>query len=72
MEPRLTVWPQAKQQGGNTVTPINRKLDSRFTEQDPTHPSFPHSQSLTTGRFNQPLIHIYYRAGIVKTTVTEN
>ena len=25
-------WSQVKQQGGNTVTPINRKLDSKFTE----------------------------------------
>ena len=26
------VWPQVKQQGRNTALPINRKLDSRFTQ----------------------------------------
>ena len=26
------VWPQAKEQGGNTAPPINRKLAERFTE----------------------------------------
>ena len=26
------VWPQGKQQGGNTAPPINKKLDERFTE----------------------------------------
>ena len=30
------VWSQVKQQGGNTALPINRKLDSRFTEPCPT------------------------------------
>ena len=27
-----TVWPQGKQQGGNTAPPINKQLDERFTE----------------------------------------
>ena len=31
------VWPQVKQQGGNTALPINRKLDYRFTEHGPAH-----------------------------------
>ena len=31
------VWPQVKQQGGNTAPPINRKLDERCTEHGPTH-----------------------------------
>ena len=31
------VWPQAKQHGGNTAPPINRKLDLRFTEHGPAH-----------------------------------
>ena len=31
------VWPQVKQQGGNTALPINRKLDKRFTEHGPAH-----------------------------------
>ena len=31
------VWPQVKQQGGNTALPINRKLDERFTEHGPSH-----------------------------------
>ena len=37
-------WPQVEQQGENTAPPINRKLDSRFTEHGPayqTRPSFP-------------------------------
>ena len=29
------VWPQAKQQGGNTTPPFKRKLDERFTEHGP-------------------------------------
>ena len=29
------VWPQVKQQGGNTALPINRKLDQSFTELGP-------------------------------------
>ena len=33
------VWPQVKQQRGNTAPPINRKLDYRFTEHGPTHES---------------------------------
>ena len=31
------VWPQVKQQGGNTAPPINRKLNERFTEHGPAH-----------------------------------
>ena len=31
------VWSQVKQQGGNTTLPIDRKLDSRFTEHGPAH-----------------------------------
>ena len=31
------VWPQVKQQGGNTALPINRKLDERFTEHGTAH-----------------------------------
>ena len=31
------VWPQTKQQGGNTAPPINRKLDYRFIEHGPAH-----------------------------------
>ena len=35
----VTVWPQAKLQGGNTTPPISRKLDLRFTEHCPAHQS---------------------------------
>ena len=31
------VWPQVKQQEQNTASPINRKLDKRFTEHSPAH-----------------------------------
>ena len=31
------VWPQVKQQGGNTAPPINRKLGQRFTEHGLDH-----------------------------------
>ena len=31
------VWSQVKEQGGNRVPPINRKLDKRFTEHSPAH-----------------------------------
>ena len=33
----IIVWAQVKQQGANTVLPINRKLDYRFTEHGPAH-----------------------------------
>ena len=33
----IIVWPQVKQQRGNTAQPINRKLNLRFTEHGPTH-----------------------------------
>ena len=33
------IWPQVKQQGGNTALSINRKLDLRFTECGPAHPN---------------------------------
>ena len=32
-----TVWPQVKQQGGNTAPSVKRILDSRFTEHGPAH-----------------------------------
>ena len=31
------VWPQVKQQRGNTALPFNRKLNKRFTEHGPAH-----------------------------------
>ena len=33
------VWPQVKQQRGNTALPFNRKLDKRFTEHDTAYQS---------------------------------
>ena len=69
------VWPQVKQQGGNTAPPINRKLDERFPEHGPlirTRPSFPFRQSLPSRRFHKPLIPIHQRADKMKTPITEN
>ena len=62
-----------KVMGENTALPINRKLDLRFTlilSMVPpirTRPSFPHSQSLSSGSFLKPLILINQRANRMKT-----
>ena len=66
----------AKQQGGNTAPPINRKnwIKDLLSMAPPirTKPSFPHSQFLPSGRFHKPLILIHPRADRMKTTITEN
>ena len=41
-------WPQVEQQGENTAPPIDRKLDSRFTEHGPAYQNktqFPHREA---------------------------
>ena len=53
------VWPQTKQQGGNTALPLRTK------------PGFPLSQSLPSGSFHKPLILIHQKADRMKTTITE-
>ena len=68
----IIVCPQVKQQGGNTVLPINRRLDKVLLSQAlpiRTRASFP--QSLPTGSFHKPLILIHQRADRMKTTITE-
>ena len=37
-----------------------------------TRPSFPHSQSLSSGSFHKPLILLHQRADRLKTTITES
>ena len=69
------VWPQVKQQGGNTAPTINRKLDKRFIEHSPAHQNktqFPPQSVSPTESFHKPLIFIYQRAGRMKITITEN
>ena len=50
--------------GQNTVLPINRKLDQRFTEHGPAHQNktqFPHSQSVQSGNFSTSLLSLSIR-----------
>ena len=67
------VWPQVKQQGGNTAPPINRKLKIYWTwprpsVQDPVSPSV----SLSHQEASTSLLFLSIRGQIPKTTVTEN
>ena len=67
------VWPQVKQLGGNTVPPINRKLDSRFTEHGPAHQNktqFPPQSVSPIRKLPKPFILIHQRADRMKTTIT--
>ena len=71
----IIVWPQVKQQGGNTALPINRKLDLKFTKHGATHQNktqFPLILSLPSGSFHKPLTLLHQRANRLKTTITEN
>ena len=69
------VWPQAKPQKGNTVTPINKKIGFKTywawpspSEQDPDSPTAsPYHQEASTS-----LILIHQRADRMETTITEN
>ena len=54
---------------------LYKHIHVEFTEHVPAHqtrPSFPHSQSLPSGRFHEPLILIPQRADRMKPIVTEN
>ena len=67
----MRVWPQVKQQGGNTALPAHQQKTGlkiywawpRPAEQDPVS-----SQSLPSGSFHKPLIPIHHRAN----RITEN
>ena len=69
------VWPQVNNREGTQLHPstenwikdlLNMALPIR------TRPSFPNSQSLTSGSFHKPLILIHQRADRIKITITEN
>ena len=64
------VWPQVNSREETQLHPSTDLLSR--TPPIRTRPSFPHSQSLPSGRVNKPLVHVYHRADTVKTTVTEN
>ena len=69
------VWPQVKQQGGNTAPPSTENWIKDLLSIAPpirTRPSFPLSQSLPSGSFHKPLILLHQRADRLKTTITEN
>ena len=68
------VWPQVKQQGGNTAQPTENWIKDLLSLPLPirTRPSFPLSQSLPSGSFYKPLILLHQRADRLKTTTTEN
>ena len=60
------VWPQVKQQGGNTAPAINRKLDKRFIEHSPAHQNktqFPPQSVSPTESFHKPLILLHQKTG---------
>ena len=69
------VWPQAKPQKGNTVTPINKKIGFKTywawpspSEQDPDSPTAsPYHQEASTS-----LIFIHQRGDRMETTITES
>ena len=69
------VWPQVKQQRGNTALPINKKIGLKIYRAWP-HPSelhpAPPSQAVPSGSFHKPLILLHQRADRRKTTITEN
>ena len=68
------VWPQVKQQGGNTAPPKAENLIKDLLSKAPpirTRPIFPHGQSLPSGSFRKALILISQREDRMQTTVTE-
>ena len=76
------VWPQVKQQGGNTAPSIKIGLKKikenwikdllRMAPPIRTRPGFPFSQSLPSGSFHKLLVLIHQWADRMKTTITEN
>ena len=69
------VWPQVKQQGGNTASPNKENwMKDLLSMVTPirTRPSVPLSQSLPSGSFHKPLILLHQRADRLKTTITED
>ena len=69
------VWPQAKLQGGEESYPSTENWIKDLLSMAPpirARPRFPHSESLPSGSFHQPLILIHQRADRMKTTITEN
>ena len=68
------VWPQVKQQGGNTALSTEICVEDLLSMALPirTRPSFPLSQSLPSGSLHKLLILIHQRAKRMKTTITEN
>ena len=69
------VWHQGKQQRGYTAPPINRKLDSRFTEHGHTlqnKTQFPPQLISPIRTFHKLLILLHQREDRMKITITEN
>ena len=65
------VWPQVKQQGGNTAPPITKNWIKDLPP-NRTKPSFPLSQSFPSGSFHKLLVLLHQRTHRLKTTITEN
>ena len=68
------VWPQLKQQGGNSVPSTENWIKDLLSMAPPirTRSSFPFNHSLPLGSFHKPLILLHQRADRLKTTITEN
>ena len=69
------VWPQVNSREGTQLYPSTENcIKDLLSMALPirTRPSFPLSQSLPSGSFHKPLIHIHQRADRMKTTIQEN
>ena len=70
-----TPWPQVNNREGIQPHPSTENWIKDLLSMAPpirTRPSFPLSQSLTSGSFHKPLILLHQRADRMKTTITEN
>ena len=69
------VWTQVNKREGTQLHPSTENwIKDLLSMALPirTRPSFPLSQSITSGSFHKPLILLHQRADGLKTTVTEN
>ena len=69
------VWPQVNSREGTQPHPSTENWIKVLLSMAPpirTRPSFPLSQSISSGSFHKPLILLHQRAARLKTTITEN
>ena len=69
------VWPQSNNREGTQPHPSTENRTKDLLSMAPpirARPSFPLSQSLSSGLFHEPLILLHQSADRLKTTITEN